>query len=149
MYDTNTHHTEHFAKSEFNKQGEPGHIASMNLHRLCNDILEPARAHTEDGKVHVSEEGGYRPTWLQQRIWDNASPEERASGNIAHPGSSQHELGNAADCLMSRSAIPKFVEYLKTNPAVGGIGIYSWGVHVDRRPRNGGPIARWGMAEWW
>lgn len=149
MYDPLSHYSEHFAHSKFTKQGVPGPIAASNLHRLCNDILEPARAHAEGGAIHISDEGGFRPLAIQQHIWDNASRAERDAGLVAHPGSSQHELGNAADCLMSRAAIPAFVDYLKTNPAVGGVGIYEWGVHVDRRDRKGGPIARWGMEEWW
>ena len=148
-YNEDTNYTEHFAKSEFNKQGDPGPVSAENLHRLCNDVLEPARNHTEDGKIHVSDEGGFRPLAVQQRIWDNASQADRDAGLVAHPGSSQHEFGNAADCLMSRAAVPRFVTYLESNPNVGGIGIYSWGVHVDRRPRNGGPIARWGLTPWW
>lgn len=29
-------------------------------------------------------------------------------------------------------------------PEIGGVGFYpAWGVHVDHRPRKGGPLARW------
>lgn len=148
-YDPTTHYSEHFAHSEFNKQGDPDPESAQNLHRLCNDVLEPAREHTPDGMIHISEEGGFRPPALQQAIWDRASQAERDAGLIAHPGHSQHEKGNAADCLMGPAGVPRFVDYLETNPAVGGIGIYPWGVHVDRRPRVDGVIARWGIAPWW
>lgn len=149
MYDTTTHYTEHFAHSEFNKQGDPGPIAANNIHRLCNDILEPARPHSESGEIDISKEGGFRPLSIQQAIWDNASQAERDAGLVAHPGHSQHEVGNAADILQTRMGIPRLYDYLESNPAVGGLGIYLWGIHVDRRPRDGGPIARWGMTPWW
>lgn len=152
MYNVITHYSEHFGKIEFNPRGVPLTLQQAeNLHRLCNDVLEPSRSHTEDGKVHISDEGGIRTYAEQSELYeaDKARNGGVPSGLVAHPDHAQHVLGNAGDCLMSREAIPKFVNYLKTNPAVGGIGIYSWGVHVDRRPRNGGPIARWGIPEWW
>ena len=63
--------------------------------------------------------------------------------NASIPGASphsKHKLGMAYDFHMngvSPQALADFAETLM--PDWGGIGIYSWGIHIDDRPQK----ARW------
>lgn len=145
-YDPTTHATEHFSWAELDPTGKAGPGSRANLHRLANDILEPLRVHLGEP---VSVTSGYRDISEQQAIWDRAvreagGDETKAREHVAPPGHSQHNLGNAADLAFpTEAARERLVAYLVTNPAVGGIGLYPWGVHVDRRPRDGDVIARW------
>lgn len=145
-YDTTTHTTEHFAWSELDPNGLAGPGDRSNLHRLANDILEPLRASLGE-PLRVN--SGFRSIAAQEAIWKQAvaeagGDEAVAREHVAPPGHSQHNVGNAADIDAPTDAQrDRIVAYLVTNPAVGGIGLYPWGVHVDRRPRDGGPIARW------
>ena len=146
MYDTDTHCTENFSWAEMDPQGLAGPIARKNLHLLCNNVLEPLRKHF--GKpVHIT--SGYRDITVQNRLWQEAVRKYGSDGaareHVAPPGHSQHEVGNAADHYINGVPIEAIAEFLAPNPCVGGIGLYpdDGFVHVDIRPRAGGPIARW------
>lgn len=145
-YNPSTHCTEHFSWPEMDRAGLAGAGTRKNLHRLCNDVLEPMRAHF--GKpVHVT--SSYRDRGVQQTLWLQAiakyGSSAAAEAHVAPPGHSQHELGTAADLWIEGVDLEHIADHLASNPAVGGIGIYpSEGfVHVDIRPRQGGVIARW------
>lgn len=144
-YDATTNASDHFAWSELDPDGLAAPGDRANLHTLANDVLEPLRAHLGEPLTINS---GFRSIASQAAIWNDAvakyGSEEAARAHVAPPGHSQHNLGNAADLSApTEAARDRIVAYLVTNPAVGGIGLYDWGVHVDRRPRDGGPIARW------
>ena len=51
---------------------------------------------------------------------------------------SRHLYGTAADIAVRGVAPEKVYAYAETLlPASGGIGLYSWGIHVDVRPEKG------------
>lgn len=74
-------------------------------------------------------------------------PEHNAKvGGSPH---SQHLLGRALDFHVSglsprqtRDAILAAAKR-KQLPELGGLGLYSWGVHIDCRPHDPGRIAKW------
>lgn len=148
MYDTKTHATEHFAWSEWDPQGIATPDQRAAFHRHANNVLEPLRKFL-GRPVTITLEGGVRSHAEQKAIWDKAvreagGDESVAALHVAHPGSSRHEVGDATDIPEARlSERKRIIAYLLTNPAVGGIGEYPWGIHVDSRPRFGGVIARW------
>jgi hypothetical protein len=56
------------------------------------------------------------------------------NANVGGASASQHLYGTAADIAVKGVAPAKVAAYAETLlPGTGGIGIYSWGVHVDVR----------------
>lgn len=147
-YNTVTNYTAHFTKDDFNKAGIPVTDAQhANAHLLCNNILEPTRAHFGGKPMIVTRLGGIRSYAQQAALYaaDLAAHGGKPSGLVAHPDHAQHCLGKAADTYIEGVPNLTLAEYYCTLPTVGGVGIYDWGVHVDERPREGGVIAKWGM----
>lgn len=150
IYDPTTHATEHFMWSEWDPRGltTPGSTLRDAFHRHANGVLEPMRAHFGT-PLHITELGGVRLTSDQQGIWDRALAENggdvaKTRLHVAMPGNSRHEHGDATDLAEERAGVrAAWIAYLITNPNVGGIGEYPWGLHVDSRPRTDGVIARW------
>ena len=90
---------------------------------------------------HIREALGNKPLRILSAY---RTPEHnKAIGGVS---SSQHVQGRALD--LSRGSEDAADFHVRVNDCVsmgrlGGIGYYPWGVHVDIRARNGGPLAVW------
>ena len=73
----------------------------------------------------------------------------RRIGGTKH---SQHIEGRAIDLrvpvTMSTSEFHTLIrKIVQSNMLIGGVGYYSWGVHVDTRDRINGNVVRWGSTK--
>lgn len=109
---------EHFKRSEFAcKCGKYCDGFPAEPSRELVELLEKIRKHY--GKA-VNVNSGIR---CQQH-----------NANVGGASRSQHMLGTAADICIADVAPEELAEYIDALiPNTGGIGIYSWGVHVDVR----------------
>jgi uncharacterized protein YcbK (DUF882 family) len=135
-YPNETHITEHFTWSEFGVN--PFKMKSDDKTRLiahCRNNLEPIRSHYRK-PVHVTPEGGYRSFEEQAELYaaDLARHGGKPSGNVAKPGSSRHNYGDASDIWIEGVAPRDLANFAATLPHVGGVGQYRSFVHVDARP---------------
>lgn len=145
-----THITENFTWAEF--RVNPFKMKSDDKTRLinhCRNNLEAIRAHYKK-PVHVTTEGGYRSTEEQAALYaaDLARHDGHPSGNVAKPGSSRHNFGDASDIWIEGVAPRDLANFAATLPNVGGVGLYASFVHVDARPvgspgRPGKAVDRW------
>lgn len=118
----------HFAEVEFRSHdGAPTPQPWLNEMRdLCERHLEPLRRRF--GPTHVL--SGHRS--------------KRRNEEVGGATRSRHlnlrgRQGAAADLRCERGTPREWYDFLDAR-GVGGLGLYSWGVHVDNRP---GPKARW------
>lgn len=89
------------------------------------DIMQDVRTHY-GRPVHVSNHSAYRTPSHNKR-----------EGGSAY---SYHQYGRAVDFHVEGVAHTEVAAYLETRlPNTGGIGVYSWGVHVDDRKEK----SRW------
>lgn len=146
-YDTKTNASPNFTWRELDPLNLATPDQRVRLHKLANNVLEPARAHFGGKRYHVT--SGFRSTEHQTEIWNAAvakygSPEV-AREHVAPPGHSKHEEAMAADGYIDDVSLDELLDYYLTNPSVGGVAKYpdEGFVHVDDRDREGGPIARW------
>lgn len=123
--------SENFGLHEFLAHDDPNKpdlVAMRYLAQLCEDVLEPLRAHLKSPIIITS---GFR------------SPSHNAK--IGGAKNSLHTTGMAADIAVGQldKQIP-VAAFLSKIPEVGGIGLYeSKGIiHVDIRPHVG-PPATW------
>lgn len=117
----------HFDTSEFaSRDGELIPAAQLTwLRALCRDYLEPLRS--EFGPVTIT--SGYRSVGHNRRIGGApASYHTRIRGR----------RGAAADVRCARGNPAAWFRYLDRLGAPG-LGLYTWGVHVDNRAGR----ARW------
>lgn len=107
---------------------QPSGTALRYLAQLCEDVLEPLRAHLKSPIIVTS---GFR------------SPSHNAK--IGGAKNSLHTTGMAADIAVGQldKQIP-VAAFLSKIPEVGGIGLYEAKgiIHVDIRPHVG-PPATW------
>jgi len=123
--------SENFGLHEFLAHDDPNKpdlVAMRYLAQLCEDVLEPLRAHLKSPIIITS---GFR------------SPSHNAK--IGGAKNSLHTTGMAADIAVGQldKQIP-VAAFLSKNPSVGGIGLYEAKgiIHVDIRPHVG-PPATW------
>lgn len=123
--------SENFGLHEFLAHDDPNKpdlVAMRYLAQLCEDVLEPLRAHLKSPIIITS---GFR------------SPSHNAK--IGGAKNSLHTTGMAADIAVGQldKQIP-VAAFLSKIPEVGGIGLYEAKgiIHVDIRPHVG-PPATW------
>lgn len=113
---------EHFSRNEFIcKCGECGHD---NVDVELLDWLEEIRRHY-DKAVHIH---------CANRCLEH-------NRNVGSKDTSQHVLSKAVDFHITGVEPEEIATWINDNlcPDSGGIGIYTWGVHLDRRKNR----ARW------
>ncbi len=113
---------------------------------LTNEVLEIIRQDCLPGTVNLTDNGGFRPKYLQQQIIDKHGADD---GDVASADTSQHPKGRAADIRHSRLTTSQFhlrillLQRAGKLPKLGGLGLYLTFVHVDCRPWEG-HLAQWG-----
>lgn len=71
-------------------------------------------------------------------VWNRTPTDQGGPGSN---DTSQHPLGTAMDIRTPKGSSPaRMAALAETIPEITGIGIYSWGIHIDVRL---GPRARW------
>lgn len=120
--------SENFGLHEFLAHDDPNKpdlVAMRYLAQLCEDVLEPLRAHLKSPIIITS---GFR------------SPSHNAK--IGGAKNSLHTTGMAADIAVGQlDKQVRVAAFLSKLPAVGGIGLYEAKgiIHVDIRPHVGKP----------
>lgn len=122
--------TQSQAAARLGLDNTPSEQAILNLERLCDTILEPARA--ELGPLLIS--SGYR------------SPDVNAA--VGGSRSSAHMKGNAADVIPLKASKLDFARWIRDNVSVdqlilefGSLTEPSW-CHVSADPRLRGQVLR-------
>jgi len=70
-------------------------------------------------------------------------------GGIGSRPTSRHCKGEAADIQTPKGwTVDRMADWLMDQSEVGAVGRYSWGCHVDIRPRVNGIITRWDQRTW-
>lgn len=131
MLDRNQQLSEHFKLSEFVRAQDPDPTEEQfgNLKALCHR-LEEVRKMNEGPLEASGSDAGWRTKETQERLYKELGGSEA----VAKPGHSMHEQGKAMDIAL-HCFKPGLIKYLE-NHWGGGMGIYSWGIHLDIGPKR-------------